>query len=79
VGARTKAIRLQALQARLARVDRRLETGAVSVVRGGKALLRKRGSLTEVGMTEAWRREWESARLFTSPCGRSPRTGTRPG
>ena len=37
-----KTVRLQALQARLARVDRRLEAGTVSVVRGGKALLRKR-------------------------------------
>ena len=65
-----KAIRLQALQARLARVDRRLEAGTVSVVRGGKALLRKRGSLTQAGMTEAWwRREWESARLFLTADG----------
>ena len=65
-----KTIRLQALQARLARVDRRLEAGTVSVVRGGKALLRKRGSLTEAGMTEAWwRREWESARLFLTADG----------
>ena len=31
-----KAVRLQALKARLARVDRQLEAGAVSVVRGGK-------------------------------------------
>ena len=46
-----KAIRLQALQARLARVDRRLEAGTVSVVRGGKALLRKRGNLAAAGLT----------------------------
>ena len=64
-----KTVRLQALQARLARVDRRLEAGTVSVVRGGKALLRKRGSLTEAGVTEAWRREWESARLFLTADG----------
>jgi hypothetical protein len=65
-----KAIRLQALQARLARVDRRLEAGTVSVVRGGKALLRKRGSLTQAGVSEAgWRREWESARLFLTADG----------
>jgi IS605 OrfB family transposase len=65
-----RAIRLQVLQARLARVDRRLEAGTVSVARGGKALLRKRGSLAEAGMTEAWwRREWESARLFLTADG----------
>ena len=65
-----KAIRLQVLQARLAGVDRRLEAGTVSVVRGGKALLRKRGRLTEAGMTGAlWRREWESARLFLTADG----------
>ncbi len=65
-----KAIRLQALRARLARVDRRLEAGTVSVVRGGKALLRKRSSLTEADMAEAWwRRESESARLFLTADG----------
>ena len=35
-----KMIRLQALQARLSRVERKLGSGTVSVVRGGKALLR---------------------------------------
>jgi hypothetical protein len=65
-----KVSRLQALQARLARVNRNLEAGTVSVVRGGKALLRKRGSLTKAGVTEArWRREWESARLFLTADG----------
>ena len=38
-----KALRLQVLQARLARVDRQLGTGTVPVVRGGRALLRQRG------------------------------------
>ena len=65
-----KAARLQVLQARLAGVHRRLEAGTVSVVRGGKALLRKRGSLTRAGVTDAWwRREWESARLFLTADG----------
>ena len=65
-----KAVRLQVLQARLAGVNRRLEAGTVSVVRGGKALLRKRGSLTQAGVSEArWRREWESARLFLTADG----------
>jgi IS605 OrfB family transposase len=65
-----KTIRLQALQARLARLNRRLESGTVSVVRGGKALLGKRGSLIQAGVSEAgWRREWESARLFITADG----------
>jgi hypothetical protein len=65
-----KAVRLQALTARLAAVDRRLETGTVSVVRGGSALLRKRGNLAAAGLTEErWRREWESARLFLTADG----------
>ena len=38
-----KAIRLQVLQARLARVDRRLEAGTVSVVRGGKGAAAQAG------------------------------------
>jgi hypothetical protein len=37
----------------------------VPVVRGGRALLRKRGSLAAAGLDEArWRAEWEAARLF---------------
>ena len=65
-----KTIRLHALHARLARVDRRLEAGTVPVVRGGKALLRKRGNLAATGLTEQrWRREWESARLFLTADG----------
>ena len=44
--------------------------GAVSVVRGGKALLRKRSSLAAAGLTkEGWQREWESARLFLTANG----------
>ncbi len=65
-----KAVRLQALKARLGRVPRQLDTGAVSVVRGGKAQLRKRGNLAAAGLTEAqWRRQWESARLFLTADG----------
>ena len=59
-----KAVRLQALTARLGRVQRQLDTGAVSVVRGGKALLRKRNNLGDAGLSQAqWREEWEAARL----------------
>ena len=65
-----KAVRLRSLRARLAGVDRQLEAGTVSVVRGGKALLRKRGSLTAAGLTQAqWRQQWESARLFLTADG----------
>jgi IS605 OrfB family transposase len=65
-----KAIRLQALKARLARVERQVEAGTVSVARGGKALLRKRSNLAHAGLTEAqWRQEWESARLFLTADG----------
>jgi IS605 OrfB family transposase len=65
-----KAVRLRSLKARLARVDRQLEAGTVSVVRGGKALLRTRGSLAAAGLTQAqWRQQWESARLFLTADG----------
>jgi hypothetical protein len=65
-----KAVRLQMLRARLGAVDRRLEVGTVSVVRGGKALLRKRGNLAAAGLAEAqWRAQWESARLFLTADG----------
>jgi IS605 OrfB family transposase len=65
-----KTIRLHTLKARLARVRRRLDGGAVSVVRGGKALLRKRNNLGDAGLTEdQWRRAWESSRLFLTADG----------
>ena len=65
-----KAIRLQSLKARLAAAGRRLEAGAVPVVRGGRALLRKRGNLAAAGLDEAqWRGQWESARLFLTADG----------
>ena len=65
-----KALRLQVLQARLARVDRQLAAGTVSVVRGGRALLRKRGNLAAAGLDEdQWRRQWASARLFLTADG----------
>jgi len=65
-----KMIRLHALKARLARAERQLAVGTVSVVRGGRALLRKRANLTAAGLTSArWRAEWESARLFLTADG----------
>ena len=42
----------------------------MSVVRGGKALLRKRGNLAAAGLTgERWRAEWASPRLFLTADG----------
>ena len=65
-----KIIRLRSLQARLAGVERQLEAGTASVVRGGKALLRARNNLAAAGLTEdQWRQEWESARLFLTADG----------
>ena len=65
-----KTIRLRSHKARLVRVERQLEAGAVSVVRGGRALLRKRGNLAAAGLDqERWRAEWESARLFLTADG----------
>jgi hypothetical protein len=65
-----KTIRLQALRARLARVQRHLDAGTVSVVRGGRDLLRKRATLTAAGLTEAgWREQWEAARMFLTADG----------
>ncbi len=65
-----KVIRLHALKARLARTERRLAAGTMSVVRGGRALLRKRANLTAARLSQAqWRAEWESARLFLTADG----------
>jgi hypothetical protein len=74
-----KAVRLQSLKARLARAERQMEAAAVSVVRGGKALLRQRSNLAQAGLTEAqWRQEWESARLFlTADAGEGQGVGER--
>ena len=64
-----KTIRLWSLKARLTKVEGQLEAGAVSVVRGGKALLRER-NLAAAGLTtDQWRQEWESARLFLTADG----------
>ena len=66
----SKALRLKALKARLAHVERRLDAGAVPVTRGGKNLLRKRNNLAGAGLTEArWREEWEASRLFLTADG----------
>jgi heme-degrading monooxygenase HmoA len=66
----TKAIRLKTLKGRLSEVQRRLDSGAVSVVRGGKNLLCKRNNLAAAGLTEdQWRQQWDAARLFLTADG----------
>jgi hypothetical protein len=51
-----KTIRLKALRSRLARVERRIADGRVSVTRGGRRLMRARLNLQEAGLTEQqWR------------------------
>jgi hypothetical protein len=65
-----KAIRLQRLKRRLTGVERQLRASTVSVVRGGKALLRQRNNLAAAGLTaRQWRREWEASRLFLTADG----------
>jgi hypothetical protein len=65
-----KVRRLQALRARLVAAERRLAAGRVSVCRGGRRLLRKRGNLAAAGLTEAqWRQEWDAARMFLTADG----------
>ncbi|HME66697.1 MAG TPA: transposase, partial [Streptosporangiaceae bacterium] len=65
-----KTVRGQTLRTRLSEVQTRLQTGNVSVVRGGKALLHKRNNLAAAGISEAqWRQQWESARLFLTADG----------
>jgi hypothetical protein len=65
-----KTIRIQTLRTRLADVERRLESGRVSVCRGGKALLRKRCNLADAGLSESgWRERWEASRLFLTADG----------
>lgn len=70
-----KTIRLQSLRSRLAKVERQLGTGRVSVCRGGKALLRKRNNLADAGLTEAqWRERWAASRLFLTADGEKDKT-----
>ena len=65
-----KTIRRKALQARLARVEQRIEAGAVPVTRGGRKLMRARLNLAAAGLTQAqWRDRWDAARLFLTADG----------
>ena len=65
-----KTIRLKALKARLARVERRLAGGAVSVTRGGRRLMRARLNVAGAGLTQGqWRDRWDASRLFLTADG----------
>jgi hypothetical protein len=73
-----KTIRVQTLRARLANVERQLESGRISVCRGGKKLLRKRNSLAAAGLTETkWRERWEASRMFLTGWGEGQGLGQR--
>jgi hypothetical protein len=64
-GRHSKTVRVQALRTRLTGVEQQLQTGRVSVCRGGKTLLHKRNNLGAAGLTEAqWREQWTASRLF---------------
>jgi IS605 OrfB family transposase len=69
-GRQGPGVRLRKLKGQLERAGRRLESGRVSVTRGGRGLLRKRLNLAAAGLTEAgWRQQWEAARLFLTADG----------
>src|SRR6266545_4012282 len=65
-----KQQRLRRLQARLARVERRIGQGRVSVVRGGRRLAKVRHCLAEATLTEEqWRQRWTAERWFLTADG----------
>src|SRR6266508_3399783 len=65
-----KQQRLQHLQASLARVERRLTEGRVSVCRGGRQLAKVRHRLTDARFTEEqWRQQWAAERVFLAANG----------
>jgi len=65
-----KTIRRKALQARLTRVEKWIEAGAVPVTRGGRKLMRARLNLAAAGLTEdQWRERWDATRWFLTADG----------
>lgn len=67
-----KQRRLQALQARLVDVESQLESGHLSICRGGKRLANSRHNLEAAGRTEIqWKAEWEASRWFICADGES--------
>lgn len=60
-----KQRRRQLLAARLARVEARIQNERVSVVRGGRRLVKTRQRLVDAALSEQqWRQRWEAGRLF---------------
>ena len=71
----SKTVRVQALRTRLTKVGQQLQTGRVSVCRGGKTLLHKRDNLGAAGLTQAqWREQWTASRLFLTADGEKDKT-----
>ena len=67
-----KQQRLQVLQQRVVRLEDRLATGRMSIVRGGRDLLNHRNNLQAAGLTEPqWREMWDAARWFITADGDS--------
>ena len=65
-----KQRRLQVLSGRLARVERDLAAGRVSVVRGGRRLANTRHHLDAAGLSlEHWQQRWAAERLFLTADG----------
>jgi IS605 OrfB family transposase len=74
-GRHAKTIRIQTFRTRLAEVERQLDSGRVSVCRGGKALLHQRDNLADAGLTETrWRERWAASRLFITADGEKDKT-----
>ena len=70
-----KQRRLQVLSSRLGEVDAQLESGHLSICRGGKRLAKNRHNLEAAGQTyEQWREEWTSARWFITADGEADKT-----
>ena len=72
----SKTVRVQALRTRLTKVEQQLQTGRVSVCRGGKTLLHKRNNLGAAALTEARvaREQWTASRLFLTADGEKDKT-----
>ncbi|MEV0229283.1 IS200/IS605 family accessory protein TnpB-related protein [Nonomuraea sp. NPDC050786] len=67
-----KQRRLQALTARLARVEQRIQAGRPAIVVGGRRLVKVRHRLEDAHLTSVeWRRRWDAARLFLTADGES--------
>ncbi len=65
-----KQRRRQKLAARLSDTEQRLVEGRLSIVLGGKRLLRNRHNLQAAGITlDEWRHQWNAKRMFISADG----------